>query len=656
LHSLLEFLTVAPKTFVIKLHRRDQPGEGLMQAAKVIHLVYDWVVKPERIEDVLKSADAQGRHLIALIYASEERGATEAELLGSLEGFPPSQALMLLGKLEQEVLIFSREGADGAKSRTFHGFRELADGILPAVLADQWLGAAPGEKNPSGAGWESASWISFRHFLTGHLCHFLCQVALGAVKITQNGEMHRKDAQELAQRFAFGERLSTALPGEEVQFLLHFAAGAGLVKQEDGLLHLSAEGKSLLRGERREAWRRMAEWWMESRVRGMAHTLKAVDGFPAEPAVGRAAPWANVLWICSGAHRKGYHDPKTSFTWENLPKALQELWLLGLADFGMAKGRIAWVRPDRTAIAQLAAYASERSSGGAASRNAEETGNTGHPTRPISLPNMESLVPLDSPLGWQHRLELVGQKSNDEFMGRYRFTKESVIQGLQAGLTMEEFKDLLGWLGFEGPATQTLLEWASTYASTLFMDTLILKVSDPVRFRELQEIPQFLELITEVIPDYGFTLNRHNKQRVKELLQHFGLVPGEDARRVLDLEPVSLAGAADAWNLPRPEPGPPAYRESPGTLRAPPQEKADKNGQASREQELKERIETLEAAIAGEKKIEFSYSAPLLKRISLKPLLLLKHKDPIKFIGIELDSGHRNEYVLEQAKALRIVE
>jgi hypothetical protein len=618
-----------------------------MQAAKVVQLVYDWAIKSDRIVESLKTADTQGRHLIALIYASENRGAAEAELLGSMEGFPPSQTLMLLGRLEQELLIFSREGDKG---RTFHGFRELAERVLPAVLTDQWI--AP-------SGWETASWISFRHFLSSHLCHFLCQVSLGAVKITQNGEMHRKDAQELALRFTFGERLSTALPAEEVQFLLHFAVGASLVQQEDGLLHLSAEGKSLLRGERRDAWRRLAEWWMESRVHGMAHTLKALTGLPEDAVAGRVSSWANILWIYAGPLRKGFHDPKASFTWENLPKSLQELWMLGLVDFGMSKGRIAWVRPERASIAQLAAHLpfdNEDGNGSKPAQVADDAGHTGHPTRPISLPNMESLVPLDSPLGWQYRLELVGHKSNDEFMGRYRFNKESVIQGLQAGLGMEEFKDLLGWLGFEGPATQTLLEWASTYASTLFMDTLLLKVSDPVRFRELQEIPQFLEMITEVIPDYGFVLNRQNKFRVKELLQHFGLVPGEDARRVLDLGPVSLAGVGSAWELPRPEIGPPAYRESPGSLRAPPQEPKDKNGKDAREQELKERIQTLEDAIANEKKIEFSYSAPLMKRISLKPLLLLKHKDPIKFIGIELDTGHRNEYVLEQAKALRIVE
>ena len=54
------------------------------------------------------------------------------------------------------------------------------------------------------------------------------------------------------------------------------------------------------------------------------------------------------------------------------------------------------------------------------------------------------------------------------------------------------------------------------------------------------------------------------------------------------------------------------------------------------------------AAIAEGKKVEFSYAVPILKRISFKPLLILKHKNPPKVIGIEADSGHRNEYVLHQ--------
>jgi predicted DNA-binding transcriptional regulator YafY len=119
---------------------------------------------------------------------------------------------------------------------------------------------------------------------------------------------------------------------------------------------------------------------------------------------------------------------------------------------------------------------------------------------------------------------------------------------------------------------------------------------------------------------------------------------------------VILAVGEAAWDLPRPEGGQPAYRETPGSMRAPPQQPTDKSAQSTREQELIGKLDTLEAAITGEKKIEFNYANPILKRVTLKPLLILKHKDPIKLIGIEADSGHRNEYVLEHVKALRIME
>jgi hypothetical protein len=646
LHSLLEFLTAAPKSYVIKIHRRQDPNVGLMQAAKVIQLVYDWALDSERIQNALRAVDRQGRYLLALIYIAEERGATETELLNSLDGFPPSQVLMLLGKMEQELLIYSR---DADKNRNYQGFREMAPWILPVVLKEQTI---------TGTGVESANWISYRHFLTSHLCHFLCQVALGNVKITQNGEMHRKDQQELAQRFTFGEKLSSVLPGEEIQLMLHFASASQLIVQENGILHLSPEGIELLKGDRNQAWLRFITWWSKGRVHGMLHTLKAMakmvenqneisNAATTLPEPGsRIAPWANLFWIHSGQQRKSYLEEKNAFTWENLPKVLQELWLFGILDFGMSKGRIAWVRPSKEYLSML--LAEEESP----TITSAESGAT----RPISLPNLESLVPVDSSFAKQYQLELVGHKSNDEFMVRYHFTKESVIQGLQAGLPMEEFKNLLTWLGFEAPAKRTLLDWASTYASTLFMDALVLKVSDKVRFHELQEIPQFLELITEVIPDYGFVLARVNKIRVKELLQHFGLVPGEDSRRTLELERVILDPTGGTWELAFPDPGIIAYRETPGSLRAPPTVAQDKNSVASREQEMAQRIETLEEAIAQEKKVEFSYPSPAPKRIILRPLLLLKHRDPVKLIGIEMDSGHRNEYVLENIKALRIME
>jgi hypothetical protein len=599
-----------------------------LPAAKVIQFVQKWALDKGRLEGVIRDLDDKGRYLLALTYVAGNRGAAETELFTSQDGVSPAQAALILSRLEQDLLLYTRESES---TRTYHGFEELADLVLGSVLPHLLAPAAPASGADSADPGGNLPWISFRHFLPAHLGHFLGQVELGAVKITQTGEMHRKDSQELAGRFSFGERLSASIPVEEVQLLLRFAVGSRLVEQEEGVLRLSAEGKALVHRTRAEVELALREWWTGSRMRGLGPVLHAMATLPA----GRVAPWANLLWIHSGSQRKSYLDAKSLITWENLPRALQEAWLLGYVDFGMSKGRIGWVRPAKGLVQLLAGEAPESAS------------------RPVGLPNMETLVPLDAPFQWQRRVELVGMRSNDEFLARYRFTKESVIQGLQSGLGMEEFKELLAWLGYDGPAARTLLDWASTYASTLFMDALILKVSDPERLRELQEIPQFMELVTEPIPGYGFVLTRQNKPRVRELLHHFGLVPGEDSRRVPQPEPVVLDGGQ--WELPAPEIGPPSYRESGTVVRTATPPQGEKSA-ASREMDMAQRLELIEAAIDGGKTIEFGYPTPTPRRVTLKPLLLLRHRTPVKLIGIEVDSGHRNEYLLDQVKTLRVAE
>ncbi|HLP40011.1 MAG TPA: hypothetical protein VK465_00770, partial [Fibrobacteria bacterium] len=119
-------------------------------------------------------------------------------------------------------------------------------------------------------------------------------------------------------------------------------------------------------------------------------------------------------------------------------------------------------------------------------------------------------------------------------------------------------------------------------------------------------------------------------------------------------EPVALD--AGTWVLPTPEPAPPAYRESQAMVRTTPPPSADKQAGAAREQDLATRLDMLEAAIEGEKKVEFNYHGPTPRRVTLKPLLLLRHRAPVKLIGIEVDTGHRNEYLVDQVKALRVLE
>jgi hypothetical protein len=47
---------------------------------------------------------------------------------------------------------------------------------------------------------------------------------------------------------------------------------------------------------------------------------------------------------------------------------------------------------------------------------------------------------------------------------------------------------------------------------------------------------------------------------------------------------------------------------------------------------------------------------PTAPRLRLKPLHLLRHKSPMKLIGVDSASGHRNEYLIDQVQFLKVVE
>ncbi len=625
MQSLYEYLASAPKSHLAKLHRRDHPTAGLQQSARVIEGVQARALDPDRLQEVLANSDREARRLLLAVYAAEERGLFETELQ---RGCPtgPSQASYFLAGLEYELLVFSRE----SESRSYHGFRELAPMLLPALLAE----FAPVEAGPP-----SGAWVSNAAHGLSHFCHFLAKAARGELRLTQAKELHRKSLQDLAQGFSSGHSLSDAAAEEETVFLFRFGAEAELWREDDGILRLSEAAEAWLEEGRAEWRRRLWEWWLRRRVRGLSRTLAALAQMENAPApahaVGALAPIFSVYEGWESTRGKSVSELST---WENLPRTLRELWMIGGVDFAMHKGRIRWVRL----------------------RNPEE-GVAGAPDpteAPRGLPNLEALVPVSVPLRRQFQVELVAGRANDEVLTRYRFTKDSVVQGLQAGMTAEALQELAAWLGFEAPARRTLSDWAAAYVTAVFREIFVLRVRDPERFRELQEFPHFMELVTETIPDYGFVLARADKARARELLRVFDLLPGEEASPEADRgQTLALEAADPQWALPAFPHGEIAYRHAlPLRRELPSLGERERGARARAEATVADRMQVLEGAIRLQKTVEFTYNGAVGKRIQVQPLHVLRNRDPIKLIAVELGSGHRNEYLLDQVQGLHLVE
>ncbi len=624
MQSLSEYLASAPKTHVVKLYRRDHPDTGLIQAAQVVDEVREKTLNKARIQAAVKALDPEARRLLLAIYVAEERGILESELVRG-SGGGGVWAGYWLGILEYELLILCREG----EGRSYHGFREMAPVLLPELLAE----FAPSEEPPSTTGWTSNA-----NFATAHLCHFLSRVARGEMRLTQAGELHRKSLQELSKGFISGETLSGAVAEEEASFLFRFAADAGLLLEEDGELKLSSSAAAWMEEGRADIARRLREWWLRKRVMGLARILPL---FADQNRSGKSAYAISKLAPVFSVY-EGWEKPRAKasaelFTWETLPRTLRELWLLGGVELAMQKGRIRWARVPAMTGENESTYGSSSSES------------------PRGLPNLEALVPINIPLNRQFQVELVARRDNDEMLTRYRFTKDSVVEGLRAGMTAEALQELAAWLGFEGPARRTLADWAASYVSAVFREIFVLRVRDSERFRELEDFPQFMHLVTEVIPEYGFVMPKSMKEPARELLRVFDLLPGEESSLDRSGRPVSPEAGDSQWFLPAFAHGEIVYRHAPPSKREPPAMGEERGAKTRAEETPEQRLQMLEDAIVTQRSVEFAHNGAA-KRVKVQPLHLLRNRDPIKLIAVELGSGHRNEYMLDQLLNMRVLD
>jgi hypothetical protein len=627
LQTLSDFLASAPKTHLAKLYRRDNPDAGLVSGTKVSGAVLGRALDPERLEAVLESLEPEGRRLLLGVYASEERGMLESELVRGCEGGALAAGYWL-GVFEYELLALRREG----EHRSYHGFRELAPLLFPRLISE----FAPAGEPPA-----QTAWISNASHVASHFCHFLARVARGDLRLTQSGELHRKSLTDLAKGFGAGDMLSDAVGQEEAVFLFRFAVDSDLLVEDEGVLRLTQTAPEWLENGGEELAHRLREWWLRKRARGIARLLEVlcapVENVGAGSPVRGVAGLAPLFSVYEGWDKVRGKAPSELTTWENMPRLLRELWLLGGAEFAMARGRIRWVRVLSTA------------------ERAERTAPAPETAR--GLPNFEALVPGGIPLGRLFQIELLSVRENDERVTRYRFTKDSVLAGLRSGLGTELLEEVAAWLGFEVPARRVLAEWAATYASAIFRDLFVLRVRDAARFTDLESFPQFMDLVTEVIPGYGFVLPRGARDRARDLLKVFDLQPGDEGEIGFSgtggRRPVIGEGADIVWSLPVFPHGEAAYRHVVPVRR---EEAAERErGARAKEETPALRLRALENAIASQRSVEFTYGNGTA-RVKVQPLHVLRNREPMKLIGVDLASGHRNEYALDQMQALRAGE
>ncbi len=114
---------------------------------------------------------------------------------------------------------------------------------------------------------------------------------------------------------------------------------------------------------------------------------------------------------------------------------------------------------------------------------------------------------------------------------------------------------------------------------------------------------------------------------------------------------------ADTWKLPRLAYGDFRYSEAdiPKPPRKGPKKPLPSDAANAGILNSEEKVSLVESAIDAGSELELKLGDKS-DRVVVSPILLIKHRNPAKIIGIERETGHRNEYILDQIRFLRALK
>lgn|GEM_PF-2858141 len=495
MRTLLNFLEGAPKAALTAIHQRVVGKKGLLSSSKVLQECLEAILQSERQQGFLDSLEPWQQHLMQWIYGSLERGMTHSELVASV---PREQQTQLQSFLmtASEKLFLCRIAVQGTVS--YFGFQEFAEHFsMPLTAA-----------NPTPA----ARWYHHGNQLSWHLVRFCAQILKGQVKLTSAGELHRRSQTSLEDALVSTLVISESAPADERILILQYLSEHGWLKVQDCDVHLSEtawEGLTMHPGRLRH---HLCNWWIERRFGMSASQFR--QRLALWPEVVELGSLAWQLWpLCP--HLRIPTQTSTTHAWGSLPRILREIWLLGLIELNLEKGRHSYVRLSTEG------------------RHWVEHSSWEHELNALPAPtataNFESILPTISPTKHLFTAASIAEPLSDESFVRIQFAKDPLLCALRAGLPESWLQDFITWVHLPPSVAAAIAEWTSVHADSSISKVTLLRILNQERWKELSLFPQFLEHTTEAIPGYGFLLKPERDVAVRELLSHFGLEPPPEA-------------------------------------------------------------------------------------------------------------------------------
>ena len=348
------------------------------------------------------------------------------------------------------------------------------------------------------------SGLAYQNLVDWHICIVLANAMLGDLKLNNSGVLHRRSYQICTDSFVMAKQVCDKAAENELSLIFNFLTGNGWLEQQESCLVPSEKALEFIRKNGFRLHQDLLSWWLKERFRGdRSHCVRLLRMLEKPLSAFEAS---RLFWVIDPSFR--LQEKGSELSWDFLPRALRELWLLGFVRITLLGGKIASVVLDQSGKDWL------------------ESSIASIPEQNIScLPNFELIASTGTAPRVLFMLACLAHVENDEMYLRFSLNRESYMRGLKCGIAESEIESFKAWIKPPVNVESTLAEWNSSYYGAKVQTVRLLKIDSAEVLGELSRFPQFMECAEEFIPGYGFVLKPELEGRAFEILTNYGYCP-----------------------------------------------------------------------------------------------------------------------------------
>ncbi|MCQ2104749.1 MAG: hypothetical protein MJZ26_03050 [Fibrobacter sp.] len=488
---LNDFFDGMSKQLLRSVHARAFGQKGLLNNALIQSDVLKHFADKKRVAEKVSKMEPWQRRCLSLIYRSDKRGLSLTELRLTV---PVSKSRDLQKFLLDMCRDFVLWRTASASNFVYYGFSDFYDAV---------------KYEPEEEVSDNGTFSTYQNLIDWHICLVLSFAMRKELKVNTSGAIHRRSYQICLDALVAAKQVSERAAENELSLIFNFLIQNEWLELEDSCLVPSETALDFIRKNGFRLHQDVLSWWLKERFRGdRGHCAKLLKELESPKSIVEAS---YLMWVLDPSSR--LQDKNKELPWDYLPRVLRELWLLGLVQFKMAKGKISSVVLDQSG------------------KDWVEKSMASIPEQSIScLPNFELITSTGTSARVLFTLACLAKVETDEVYMRFNLNRETYVQGLKCGLPESEIEHFKTWIKPPENVASTIEEWNASYYGAKVQTVRLLKIEDQGVLAQLSKFPQFVECTEEYIPGYGFILKPECESRVFEFLENFGYCPFVERR------------------------------------------------------------------------------------------------------------------------------